>query len=181
VQEVFDAVSRQQQARHVVFTGGEPMLVKELIPLSEMLSTAGWHITIETAGTILRGDVRCDLASISPKLSNSTPLSGEIEQAWISRHEKTRLQPAVLKDWLQQGDYQLKFVVGSSEDIHEIDALLASIDVPVAPHKVLLMPEGVTSAVLRGKSLALVALCKERGFRFSDRLHVHLFGQQRGT
>ena len=87
----------------------------------------------------------------------------------------------MLKDWLQQGDYQLKFVVGSSEDIHEIDALLASIDVPVAPHKVLLMPEGVTSAVLRGKSLALVELCKERGFRFSDRLHVHLFGQQRGT
>jgi 7-carboxy-7-deazaguanine synthase len=181
VQEVFDEVSRQQQARHVVFTGGEPMLVRELIPLSEMLYNAGWHITIETAGTVLRGDVRCDLASISPKLSNSTPISGEIEQPWIGRHEKTRLQPAVLKDWLQRSDYQLKFVVSSSEDIHEIDALLASIDLPVEPHKVLLMPEGVTSAVLRGKSLALVALCKERGFRFSDRLHVHLFGQQRGT
>ena len=54
VQEAFDAVSRQPQARHVVFTGGEPMLVKELISLSEMLSTAGWHITIETAGTDTR-------------------------------------------------------------------------------------------------------------------------------
>jgi 7-carboxy-7-deazaguanine synthase len=180
-QEVFDAVSRHQRARHVVFTGGEPMLVKELIPLSEMLTAAGWHITIETAGTILRGDVHCDLASLSPKLSNSTPLSGEIEQAWIGRHEQTRFQPAVLQDWLQRGDYQLKFVVGSPQDVGEIDSLLGSIQFPIAPHKVLLMPEGVTTEVLRGKSLDLVALCKERGFRFSDRLHVHLFGHQRGT
>lgn len=181
VQEVFDAVIHHQQARHVVFTGGEPMLVKELKPLSEMLKAAGWHITIETAGTITRGNVLCDLASLSPKLSNSTPLSNEIEQAWISRHEYTRLQPAVLQDWLQHGDYQLKFVVGSSQDIHEIDALLTSIQFPIAPHKVLLMPEGVTPDGLRSKSLELVELCKERGFRFSDRLHVHLFGHRRGT
>ena len=181
IQEVFDAVTHHQQARHVVFTGGEPMLVKELRPLSAMLNAAGWHITIETAGTIMRGDVHCDLASLSPKLSNSTPLSGEIEQAWIDRHEQTRLQPVVLQDWLQRSDYQLKFVIGSSEDIQEIDALLASIQFHVAPHKVLLMPEGVTPDALRGKSLALVGLCKERGFRFSDRLHVHLFGHRRGT
>lgn len=181
VQEVFDAVIHHQQARHVVFTGGEPMLVKELKPLSEMLKAAGWHITIETAGTIIRGNVLCDLASLSPKLSNSTPLSDEIEQAWISRHEHTRLQPAVLQDWLRHGDYQLKFVVGSSQDIHEIDSLLTSIQFPIAPHKVLLMPEGVTPDGLRGKTLELVELCKERGFRFSDRLHVHLFGHRRGT
>lgn len=181
VKDVFDTVSRFAQARHVVFTGGEPMLVKELKPLSEMLKYAGWHITIETAGTIMRGEVQCDLASLSPKLSNSTPLPSEIEPGWITRHEQTRLQHAVLRDWLQKGDYQLKFVVSSHEDICEIDALLTSIQFPVTPHKVLLMPEGVTTDALRSKSLDLAEICKARGFRFADRLHVHLFGHQRGT
>jgi 7-carboxy-7-deazaguanine synthase len=57
---------------HVVLTGGEPMLFAELIPLSTALRNAGWHITIETSGTLYL-PVACDLMSISPKLSNSTP------------------------------------------------------------------------------------------------------------
>src|SRR4051794_13577187 len=53
--------------RHVVITGGEPMLFAELIPLSQRLSEFGFHITIETAGTLYL-PVTCDLMSISPKL-----------------------------------------------------------------------------------------------------------------
>jgi 7-carboxy-7-deazaguanine synthase len=56
----------------VVITGGEPMLFSELIPLTTALHNAGWHITIETSGTLYL-PVVCDLMSISPKLSNSTP------------------------------------------------------------------------------------------------------------
>jgi organic radical activating enzyme len=48
------------------------MLFAELIPLSTALHNAGWHITIETSGTLYL-PVACDLMSISPKLSNSTP------------------------------------------------------------------------------------------------------------
>jgi 7-carboxy-7-deazaguanine synthase len=58
-----------------VLTGGEPMLFAELIPLSTALRNAGWHITIETSGTLYL-PVSCDLMSISPKLSNSTPPPG---------------------------------------------------------------------------------------------------------
>ena len=58
--------------KHIVLTGGEPMLFAELIPLSTALRNAGWHITIETSGTLYL-PVACDLMSISPKLSNSTP------------------------------------------------------------------------------------------------------------
>jgi hypothetical protein len=43
------------------------------------------------------------------------------------------------------------------------------------------MPEGVTAEALNRVSFEIVALCKERGFRFSDRLHVRLFGHTRGT
>ena len=58
--------------RHVVLTGGEPMLFAELIPLAEVLRESGRHITVETAGTLFL-PVECDLMSISPKLSSSGP------------------------------------------------------------------------------------------------------------
>lgn len=58
--------------RHVVVTGGEPMLFEPVTALTRRLKEAGFHITIETAGTIDRA-VTCDLMSISPKLSNSVP------------------------------------------------------------------------------------------------------------
>src|SRR6478672_6053119 len=44
--------AHQRPIRHVVITGGEPMLFAELIPLTQRLSELGFHITIETAGTL---------------------------------------------------------------------------------------------------------------------------------
>ncbi len=60
---------------HVVVTGGEPMIVPELVPLCAELRRRGMHITIETAGTRYQ-PVECDLMAVSPKLSNSTPHGG---------------------------------------------------------------------------------------------------------
>src|SRR6266571_5340443 len=78
-------------SRHAVLTGGEPMLFAELIPLSQRLREAGYHITIETAGT-LNLPVECDLMSISPKLSSSTP-SAERDPRWHRRDEHSRHVP----------------------------------------------------------------------------------------
>src|SRR6201991_2582258 len=39
-------------ARHVVVTGGEPMIAPEIVPLTRELSARGLHITVETAGTV---------------------------------------------------------------------------------------------------------------------------------
>ena len=72
--------------QHVIITGGEPMLHAELIPLCEQLRERGWHITIETSGTLYL-PVVCDLMSISPKLSSSTPVQAG---AWTERHERDR-------------------------------------------------------------------------------------------
>ncbi|MBI4908810.1 MAG: 7-carboxy-7-deazaguanine synthase QueE, partial [Acidobacteria bacterium] len=58
---------------HVVVTGGEPMIQPQIGELTRALRGLGQHITIETAGTVAP-EVECDLMSISPKLSNSTPL-----------------------------------------------------------------------------------------------------------
>ena len=91
----FRARSRELGHEHVVLTGGEPMLFAELIPLAEQLRSAGRHITIETAGTLYL-PVACDLMSISPKLSNSTP-PPRASRRWRRRHERPRHVPDVIR------------------------------------------------------------------------------------
>lgn len=157
------------------------MLAPGLPELAARLKTAGWHITIETAGTISPGGIVCDLASISPKLSGSTPGTEQADPAWILRHEATRLQPGVLREWLGMYPFQLKFVISEPGDLAEVEGLLQTIELPIPAHKVLLMPEGTDALTLRTRSLPLVEICKERGYRFCDRLHVHLYGHTRGT
>ena len=166
---------------HVVLTGGEPMIAKGIHELAKQLRDAGKHITIETAGTIAPEGIDCDLASLSPKLKNSTPLEGEIAEGWRERHEVTRLQPPILREWIESYPFQLKFVVEQATDISEIENLLSRIDLPVPAHKVQLMPQGIDIGTIRGRDESLIDLCKRRGYRYCNRLHVELFGNTRGT
>src|ERR1700761_919619 len=99
------AEALRHPARHAVVTGGEPMIAPEVVQLTERLRAAGMHITIETAGTVIK-PVACDLMSISPKLANSTP-----EGPFAGQHERLRYQPDVLRRLTNAYDYQLKFVV----------------------------------------------------------------------
>jgi 7-carboxy-7-deazaguanine synthase len=168
-------------AHHTVVTGGEPMVAKGIHDLMSALRAAGQHLTIETAATVLPGGIACDLASLSPKLANSTPLPGEIAPGWIEKHNTLRLQPEVIRAWIEAYPYQLKFVVASAADLDEIEDLLRRIDREIPPHKVLLMPEGVTAAAIRGRDESLVDVCKDRGYRYCNRLHVEIFGNKRGT
>jgi len=52
-----------------------------------------------------------------PKLRHSTPEPEEISAEWIERHESARLQPAVLREWIEGYEYQLKFVFARPEDL----------------------------------------------------------------
>jgi 7-carboxy-7-deazaguanine synthase len=165
--------ARSHPARHVVVTGGEPMIQPEIIPLTEQLRAVGLHITIETAGTIFQ-PVACDLMSISPKLANSTP-----EGEWAARHERLRLQPDALVELTTRYDYQLKFVIQRPEDLVEVRDLVAALSAD--PMRVILMPEGADPDVLRERAVWLAEICKEEGFRFSPRLHVDLWGNRRGV
>ena len=157
------------------------MVAKGIHELAAALRAEGRHITIETAGTISPAGIACDLASLSPKLASSTPIAGEIDQAWIERHERTRLQPAILREWIEAGNYQLKFVYTGPSDLIEIDALIESIGIPVPPSKILLMPEGTDESHIAARQMELVSLCTQRGNRYCDRLHIRLFGNTKGT
>ena len=166
---------------HVVLTGGEPMIAKGIHELAIQLKKQRMHITIETAGTISPDGIACDLASISPKLANSAPQTGSIDAAWIVRHEQTRKQPKVLQEWVSSYDFQLKFVLSSHLEIQEIEEIVETIGVSIPRWKVQLMPEGIDPAKLERTRSDLVDICRTKGYRLTDRLHIHLFGNTRGT
>jgi len=160
-------------ARHVVVTGGEPMIAREIVALTRGLRARGLHITMETAGTVFE-PVECDLMSISPKLANSTP-TGE----WAARHERLRIQQEVVRRLMTNYDYQVKFVIAQPDDMAEVRELLRDFEADAA--KVILMAEGIDADVLRERGVWLAEICKREGFRFSPRLHVELWGNRRGT
>jgi 7-carboxy-7-deazaguanine synthase len=178
VAEILRKVS-DWDCRHVVLTGGEPMIAPDLPALAAGLRQAGKHITIETAATVSPAGIACDLASLSPKLSNSTP-PAERDPAWAKKHEETRLRPEVIAEWVKNCGFQLKFVVSTEKDLAEIKDLLFHLP-PVPLDRVLLMPEGTDGKTLASRAPWLVEICKREGFRFCPRLHIELFGHVRGT
>ena len=165
-------------AAHVVLTGGEPMLFAELIPLTAALREREYHITVETAGTLYL-PVACDLMSISPKLSNSTP-PPELDPRWTWRHTLNRHAPEVIRRLVAEHDCQLKFVVDCPDDCREIVEYLVEFP-EIEPSRVMLMPQGVEAEVLAEKAVWLEPYCAAHGFTFCPRRQIEWFGCQRGT
>jgi len=169
----------QYRCKHVVLTGGEPLIMPDIEPLCDLLKKADHHITIETAATIYK-PLPADLISMSPKLSNSTPHTRQAGR-FVEMHERQRLRIDVIQQFIDSaGDYQLKFVVSDAHDVDEIESILKQLS-RVVPADVLLMPEGTTPAALQARAHWLSEICKQTGFRYCPRLHVELYGNKRGT
>jgi 7-carboxy-7-deazaguanine synthase len=159
-------------ARYAVITGGEPMIMPDLAELCEGLKSRNHHVTIETAATIFE-PVKLDLASLSPKLSNSTPT--EREGGRFARvHDQHRLNVKVIQQFIDTSpEFQLKFVVSDPGDVVEINRWSGS--------DVLLMPEGTNRETLDSRSAWIGEICKREGYRFCPRLQIMLYGNRRGT
>jgi 7-carboxy-7-deazaguanine synthase len=167
---------QQWPSKSTVITGGEPMINSDLSELAHALKASDKHITIETAGIAFIPDLSCDLMSISPKLSNSTPTDPEL----AAIHEDSRLDIAVLRELIDNYEYQLKFVVDSEADLPEIQQTLKEIgNTDLA--NVILMPQAATRDELLAKSPMVAELCKKTGFAFCQRLQVLLWNGKRGT
>ena len=166
----------QWPSKFVVITGGEPMINPDLPQLLHKLKASDRHITIETAGIAFIPALPCDLMSISPKLSNSTPTAPKLAVI----HEDSRLDIAVLRELIDNYEYQLKFVVDSQADLPEIQQTIEKIG-NVDSEKVMLMPQAATRDELLAKSPMVADLCKRTGYAFSQRLQVLLWNNERGT
>ncbi|WP_296717145.1 7-carboxy-7-deazaguanine synthase QueE [Erythrobacter sp.] len=153
----------------LVITGGEPLL--QAGGLAEMLEhLPDISVEIETNGTVApppRLDIRVDQYNVSPKLAHS---GNPAELALI---------PERLDAWAADPRAYLKFVIAAPEDVAEVLELQRRYR--FRPGQVFLMAEGTDSTIQRARQEWLSGLCLEHGFRMSDRLHIHLYGDTRGT
>lgn len=155
--------------RRLIITGGEPLLqAPALAALLELLPDM--TVEVETNGTTTapaRLDIRIDQYNVSPKLAHS------------GNAAELALLPERLSHYSADQRAFFKFVIAEPEDLEEVKALVRAH--AILPARVFLMPEGTDSATLREREQWLVPLCLQHGFRMSDRLHIHLFGDTRGT
>ena len=151
------------------------MQPQALISLSQQLQQRGLHITIETNGTLFES-VEADLLSISPKLANSNPATSNHH---FQPHQRLRINQPVLRQFLDYYSCQLKFVVETEPDLVEIQQLQQEMQIPSST--IVLMPQGITRDQIQGKQNWMVEICKQHGYRYSPRLQVDIWGDQRGT
>jgi 7-carboxy-7-deazaguanine synthase len=170
--------------RHVVVTGGEPLLFDETLSLCRELRRRGHHVTIETAGTVLTEPPGvapiADLMSISPKLTSSGP-PADTPAGWAARHASARRRDDVLEALMSNAPWQLKFVIDSPEDLDEAEGWISNLGVRVTDGAVFMMPQGVTANELARTTAWLSAACESRGYRLARRHHIDWFGHQRAT
>lgn len=156
--------------RTAVITGGEPLLQQPAVAeLAAALGARGLRVEIETSGSI---EPRAELAphvaqwNVSPKLASS------------GNKASARLRAGPLAAFAADPRAQFKFVAVEPADLDEIDAVCRGYG--IAADRVLVMPEGTTAEALGARARWLVDACRARGYRFGTRLHVLLWGAERG-
>jgi len=157
------------EPRRLVVTGGEPLL--QGAALAELAALLPEHaIEVETNGTVEphpRFDPHVEQYTVSPKLSHSgNPAS-------------LALSPPRLRQWTDEPRAFLKFVIAEPADVDEVLFLQRAHG--FQSDRIYLMPEGTDSATLRARLEWLAPLAAAHGFKVSDRLHIHLYGDTRGT
>lgn len=155
--------------KRLVVTGGEPQL--QAGALATMLGhLPDLAVEIETNGTVdppARLDVRVDQYNVSPKLAHS------------GNPADLALDPRMLDRWASDPRAAFKFVIAEPADLAEVEAIARRH--AIVPARIWLMPEGTDTASLHRRMAWLAPLCLAHGYRLSDRLHIHLFGDTRGT
>lgn len=170
-----DVVAKMQafETTHIVLTGGEPMVQQAaLTPWLALVHREihGALVDLETNGTRVPSpefDAHVHHYVVSPKLSN-TGMSAS-----------TRLVPAALSFFAGCERASFKFVVATQDDLDEIEDILETYR--IAPQRVYLMPEGTSVEAIDRHAGQVAAWALARGYRFSDRLHLRLYGAKRGT
>jgi 7-carboxy-7-deazaguanine synthase len=169
---------------HLILTGGEPLLAWqqlyiELFEHPRMKDLK--NVTIETNTTQrLYDDFRDYLQhrakfrttfSCSPKLS----VSGE---SW-----NDAIKPDIARSYasVDGADIYFKFVVADEIDVDEVDRAVATYRSAGLNCPVYLMPVGGRTEGYNFTVQEVAKLAMAKGYRFSPRLHISLFGNAWGT
>jgi organic radical activating enzyme len=160
---VADIVNQMDEAgaEHVVVTGGEPLVqATALVELLKDLVYLGISVEVETNGTrdCPTGAPASVQWNVSPKLLSSGN-TRPIKRKTLATYPPTAI---------------FKFVVTKYDDLEDILAL------NLPPEQVWLMPEGRTPKEVNAKATMVATLALDHGFNFSHRLHVLLWGDERG-
>ena len=165
VGEVFDELyDLAAMGELIVITGGEPLLQAEALRrLIIGLNRADHAVEIETNGTRppLGPPVAGVRYNVSPKLDNADTPNRDVHP-----------------DWRGRPDVRLKFVVSGQGDAVEIGNLVRDLAIP--PSRVAVMPEGQTVERLEQTAPIALQVALDLGARYSDRLHIRLWGGERG-
>ena len=162
----------------IVLTGGEPLIYANdelFVAFIEFLQGKGHHVTFETNGAInvdfekFRVYQGCTFA-LSVKLSNSgEPLSRRINPEAI-QNIATYSKDAFFKFTVDRASLG----TGIDDEIDNIIKYAPSISVYC-------MPKGGSKAELEEHSGAVIEYCKQKGYVYSDRLHIRLWDQNKGV
>ena len=169
---------------HLIMTGGEPLLAWQRLYIDlfehEKMKDLK-NVTFETNTTqLLHKDFKDYLNkqdrfevtwSCSPKLT----VSGE---PW-----ETAIKPEVAVDYNSVSDSSLylKFVVADRQDIDEAGRAVEEYRAKGIECPVYLMPLGGRSEEYNLNVKEVADICMEKGWRFTPRLHISLFGNAWGT
>ena len=187
-EDIHDFYMKHKHIKHTMITGGGPTihsnLLKELCKIGKFYNH---YITIETEGSEFVATY-ADLISLSSKLPNSTPVPGtwmpylnrEVTESDKKQHEKWRQNYQAMKALITyHPDYQFKPVISDEKDLEEIKYLQEILGIP--NDKVYLMPEGMNKEQVESRRKWLSELCQKEGYNFTDRLHILIYGDQRGV
>jgi organic radical activating enzyme len=171
---------------HLVITGGEPLLGWQRA-YEELLSHPGMadlkNLTFETNGTqelhenfklyLIKWAQEVPGREVTFSVSAKLSASGE---SWSDA-----ICPEVVSSYQEYGHAYLKFVVETEDHVNEavraVDAFRAGGFTGV----VYLMPVGGTLNPYDANTQLVAQECIKRGFNFSPRLHISLFGNSWGT
>jgi 7-carboxy-7-deazaguanine synthase len=159
----------------LVVTGGEPLLqapalARLILNLKNIAHLPEMQIEVETNGTVIPApalDALIHQYNVSPKLAHS------------GNPRELALVAQALAHFAADPRAFFKFVIAEPADVEEVQAIAAEYAIPRT--RILLMPEGRDSAALRARAVWLSDICSQYEFRLSDRLHIHLSGDTRGT
>jgi organic radical activating enzyme len=168
---------------HLVITGGEPLLgwqraYGELLSHPRMADLR--NITFETNGTQpLHEDFRQYLLEDWTRMGRDRDRLTFSVSAKLSASGETwedAIKPEIVQSYQELGHTYLKFVVETEDHVNEAVRAVDAFRAGGFGGVVYLMPQGGVVDPYESKKLNIANICCERGFNYSPRLHVDLWG-----